>query len=290
MAQQHETVTGYNADEPVSADDSETAEPATPSGQADSTETGDVSTPAVDSDTTEQGSTEQSDDTEVENTVAESPPEHENGFSGEGSLGWISNNGNTNNESLNGSIKTTIRSDWWAHNFSVSAKRVRDERTVTAERYVFTEKSDFTFSDTSYAFASLRYDDDRFDGFDYQASATVGIGWYLISSDTQHFDLELGAGYRKAKLSATGEKNNEVISRLAQHYDINFTNTSQFFQDMVIESGNTNTASEFIAGLKVSMNSKLALKVSYNVKRNSDPAPGSEKTDRTTAINLVFGF
>jgi putative salt-induced outer membrane protein len=286
---QHEAVTDNSADKSSSADDSKTAEPAT-AEQTDSAETGDVSTPVDDSDTAEQDSTGQSDNTEAENTAPESPAKSENGFSGEGSLGWISNNGNTNNESLNGGIKTIIRSDWWAHSFSVSAKRVRDERAITAERYVFTEKSDFTFSDTSYAFASLRYDDDRFDGFEYQASAAIGIGWYLISSDTQHFDLELGAGYRKAKLSATGEKNNEKISRLAQHYDINFTDTSQFFQDLVIESGNTNTASEFIAGLKVSMNSNLALKLSYNVKRNSNPAPGSEKTDRTTAINLVFGF
>lgn len=289
MAQQ-ETATGNSADKSPSSGDSETTEPAISSGQTDSSATGNASVPTDDSDTTEQDSTEQSTNTEEESSASEPPAESENGFSSEGSLGWISNSGNTNNESFNGNIKTVIRSDWWAHNFSLSAKRIRDERTVTAERYVFTEKSDFTFSDTSYAFASLRYDDDRFDGFDYQASATVGIGWYLINSDTQHFDLELGAGYRKAKLSATGEKNNEVINRLAQHYDINFTETSQFFQDMVIESGNTNTASEFIAGLKVSINSSLALKLSYNVKHNSDPAPESEKTDRTTAINLVFGF
>ena len=289
MAQQ-ETATGNSADESSSSGDSETTEPATSSGQTDSSATGNASATTDDSDTAEQDSTEQSANTEEESSASEPPAESENGFSGEGSLGWISNSGNTNNESFNGNIKTVIRSDWWAHNFSLSAKRIRDERTVTAERYVFTEKSDFTFSDTSYAFASLRYDDDRFDGFDYQASATVGIGWYLVSSDTQHFDLELGAGYRKAKLSATSEKNNEAIGRMAQHYDVNFTETSQFFQDLVIESGNTNTASEFIAGLKVSINSSLALKLSYNVKRNSNPAPGSEKTDRTTAINLVFGF
>ncbi len=150
----------------------------------------------------------------------------------------------------------------------ITAKKVRDENVVTAERYVFTAKSDLALSEMTYAFGSLRYDDDSFDGFEYQASAALGIGWHLVNYDTQHLDLELGAGYRKTELTVTGEESSEAIGRLAQHYDINLGETSQFFQDLLVESGDSNTTTEFTAGLKVKINSKLALKLSYNVKHN----------------------
>ncbi|MBN1377884.1 MAG: DUF481 domain-containing protein [Gammaproteobacteria bacterium] len=225
---------------------------------------------------------------EPENTAPEQPPVKQ--FSGEGSLGWISSKGNTNNDSLNADLKAVLRSGRWLHSFAITAKKVKEEDVVTAERYLFTEKSDLAISEMTYAFESLRYDDDRFDGFEYQTSATIGIGWHLINVDTQHLNLELGAGYRRSELTATAEENSETISRLAQHYDVKLGDTTQLYQDLLIESGNLNTTSEFTAGLKLKINSKLALKLSYNVKHNSDPAPDNESTDRTTTINLVFGF
>ena len=230
------------------------------------------------------------DETVGDNPATDQEPQPESDFSGEGSLGWITNSGNTDSESLNADIKTVLKSNRWRHDFAITAKKVRNNNVVTAERYLYTEKSSLSISNRTYAFGSLRYDDDRFDGFDYQASITLGIGWHLVNREQQHFDLELGAGQRKTKLTETGERNDENISRLSQHYDVDLSESTALTEDLVIESGETNTASEFTTALKVAVNSNLALKISYNVKRNSDPAPDSVPTDRTTSVNLVFGF
>lgn len=211
-------------------------------------------------------------------------------LSGEGSLGWISNKGNTNNDSLNADLKINLEKKRWSHKIVVTAKKVRDEKIVTAERYLFTEKSDYTMSEHTYAFWSLRYDDDRFDGFEYQASASIGIGWKLLDREDHHFDLSLGAGYRQTELSLTGEDNDETIGRFSQHYDVRLSQSSELIQDLLVESGESNTTSEFTTAFKVSINGNLALKLSYNVKHNSNPPPGNVDRDRTTSANLVYGF
>jgi putative salt-induced outer membrane protein len=114
--------------------------------------------------------------------------------------------------------------------------------------------------------------------------------------------MEIGIGYRRnqptptATTSADEDSPEEIISRLAEHYDVVLTDSTKFFQDLLIESGDSNTTSELGLGLKVDMNDSVALQLSYNVKRNSNPPDSGDpddptvKTDRTMRLSLVFGF
>lgn len=209
---------------------------------------------------------------------------------GEGSVGLILNSGNTNNESFNGKITIDYDVAAWQHDFALTSKRVKEDRIVTAERNLFTEKSAYSFSERSYGFASVRYDDDRFDGFEYQASLSLGIGWALVNTETQQFDLELGAGRRRNEVSETGEIIEEGISRFSERFSWQLSPTTSLTQDLLVEAGDSNTTTEFNLGLKVNINKVLALHTGLNIKHNSEPPEGNEKTDRTTSITLVFGF
>ena len=44
------------------------------------------------------------------------------------------------------------------------------------------------------------------------------------------------------------------------------------------------------AGLQVAMSKKLALKIGYQVRHNSDVGPGVESTDQLVTTNLVYNF
>ncbi|GIX22127.1 MAG: hypothetical protein KatS3mg121_0910 [Gammaproteobacteria bacterium] len=217
-------------------------------------------------------------------------------WTGQGGLGWIVNRGNSDNASVNGKFDLSRLHGGWSHRLGLTMKRVEERATITAERYLFTAKTEYRYSHWHYAFVSARYDDDRFDGFDYQASLTTGLGWHLIDRDTQHLDVELGAGRRQNRPADTGPTQAETIWRLAQHHDLQLGADAQWFQDLLVEASERNTASELTFGLKVAVNSHLALEVSHGIKHNSDPPPSADpaveilKTDRTTRITLVFGF
>ena len=57
-----------------------------------------------------------------------------------------------------------------------------------------------------------------------------------------------------------------------------------------MEAGSKNTYLQNDAGLAVSMTSKLAVKVGFQVRHNSTVQPGIKKTDTLTTTNLVYSF
>jgi hypothetical protein len=58
----------------------------------------------------------------------------------------------------------------------------------------------------------------------------------------------------------------------------------------VRDAGRDNTYARSDLGLQVEMTDALALKAGYEVRHNTDTAPGIERTDSLTTLNLVYGF
>jgi putative salt-induced outer membrane protein len=60
---------------------------------------------------------------------------------------------------------------------------------------------------------------------------------------------------------------------------------------LLIESGSDNTFTQFNTALAVAMNTKLSLKLGFEIRNNSDLPPGNaENTDTITTANLVYNF
>lgn len=237
---------------------------------------------------------------ETESTATESPAETEPGteveefqdnkLTGEGGLGMTVNRGNTENESLNAKLRLVYEVARWQHQFSIDARKTTENETTIGERYLFTEKTDYDISERTYAFGAFRYDDDRFSGFQYQSSLTTGIGWHVIDSDKTKLDLEVGAGHKESKLRNDSMVEEETIGRLGEHYETRLSESTRVIQDLLVESGNKQTTTEFNTALNVAMNSHLALQLSFGIKRTSNPPPGLEDTDSITSINLIYNF
>ena len=84
-------------------------------------------------------------------------------------------------------------------------------------------------------------------------------------------------------------KENDVDSadRLQLGYKVDMALTER----LSVEAGQDNTLLAAITGLKVKMSDRLSLALHFAVRRNSDFRGAlSEKTDRLTTINIVYGF
>lgn len=211
-------------------------------------------------------------------------------ISGKGGLGLIVNRGNTNNENFNATLQLAVESTSWKHTFGIDALKTTEGETTVAERYLFTEKTDYTLNEHAYIFGALRYDDDRFSGFKYQASLTTGLGWRVIDSDRTLFELELGGGYKRSKLEIDDTNEKETIGRFGEQFRIQLTESTQFSQNLLTEWGDDQTISEFKAALNVAMNSRLAIQIGYTIKHTSNPPLDRKDTDRSTSVNLVYSF
>ena len=87
-----------------------------------------------------------------------------------------------------------------------------------------------------------------------------------------------------------GTEQDETIGRLAGNYHWQFAETSDFSQQLVIESGNLNTYIESVSALTSQLICELDLVVSYTIKRNSEVPAGLEKVDTYTNVSVQYNF
>lgn len=211
-------------------------------------------------------------------------------WKGEGELGFTSTSGNTDSESLNARLGIAREEGKWTHAASLRAIKNTTDDETTADSLLFTEKSEYKLGEKSYAFGQLRYEDDEFSGYDYQASLSFGLGSRFIENERHLLDASAGLGYRGIKDSETGDSEEDAIVTGEVNYAYKISETATFTQKFYVESGDENTYSESDTGLKMQIAGNLASKISYLVKRNSEVPDGIDKTDKIFTVSLVYGF
>jgi len=210
-------------------------------------------------------------------------------WGGKASLGYLSTTGNSETLNVSAAAELEYQSGKWDHLAQVSAVGAQQEDETTAEAYLAAWKSEYSFSEFNYAFGRVRWQKDKFSGYDQQMSETVGYGRRILHSDRHTLNGEAGIGLRQSDLR-DGSSENETILRGSLDYTLKLSENAEFGQDFLVESGSENTFMESVTELKASLIGELALKASYTIRRNTTVPAGSEKTDTFTAIALEYEF
>ena len=210
-------------------------------------------------------------------------------WSGNAALGYLATSGNTENSNLNTSFEVGYETGEWRHVFEAFAIHATEGDATTAEAYELGWKSERNVSEHDFLFGRIDWRKDRFSGFDTQVSESVGYGRHLIDSSAHTLNAEIGLGARQSELSGGG-KEDEMIARGGLSYKWLLSESVEFNQDFVIESGEENTYLESVSALKTKLIGNLALVASYTVKNNSDVPVGTENTDTYSALSLEYSF
>ena len=222
---------------------------------------------------------------------------------GKGQFGFLSSRGNSVAESINGNVDMLRYDGAWKNELYVGGLYGRSGGIVSAQRGEARAQSDYTVSGNLFAFGGFRYERDLFDGFQYQASATTGMGYKFIDTNDTKLSAQVGVGYRRlrpediikdpdgnvtARLlhDATGE----VIGTAGVDFSHAFNKSTVLSNKFLMETGSSNTLLHDELALTVKMSQKLALSAGYGITDNTDPPPSLKKLDTLTTINLVFAF
>lgn len=211
-------------------------------------------------------------------------------WKGVGELGLTTTSGNSDSENLNASLSLSREQDRWKHTALLETIKAESDGVASVDRVVFREKSQYAYSEDSYLFARLRYEDDEFSGYEYQASVTFGVGSRLIEDEHQLLDASVGLGGRSIKNSETGTTEDEGIVIGELLYEFKISPTATFSQTLLVENGAENTYSQSETALRTRINGNLAAKFNYLVKRNSEVPEDIEKQDEIVTIALVYEF
>jgi len=213
----------------------------------------------------------------------------EEGLKGEVELGWVATSGNTETQSFNGKAKAIHERDQWRNTFRLEALNSQDEDETTSERYFASAKTDYRYTEYDYWFGNLRYENDRFSGYDYTASETAGYGRRVMERPALTLDLEAGLGGRHRKPEGAS-RDDEAIVIAAGALVWEISENAGFSQDARIEHGSDNTYTESVSALTTRINSRFSMKAAVTLKHNSDVPEGNDKTDTMTAVTLVYDF
>lgn len=206
-------------------------------------------------------------------------------------FGYVGTSGNTDNTTLNLKYDGSYRVNKWTHNMLLNAYLASTSGETTGERYLAVYQPRYALSERSYLFGFFRYSDDRFSGFKYQASQTVGYGRKFLIGPKHFFEGEGGAGARQQEESVepytyTGE----AVYQLNGRYKYAIAKSTTFTQTLAIVGGESNNEVASLTGLKVMINKSLAVALGLDVKYNSDVPEGKEHTDTKTTANIVYSF
>ena len=211
------------------------------------------------------------------------------GFSGKAALGYIATSGNTHSESANASLSLRYGRGGWRHGVDLSGVGASTDEQTTAEAYLFKYEARRSFGEHNFLFTTLDYKRDRFSGYAEQVSETVGYGRRIVDRDRHRLDTGIGFGARQSELR-DGTEEDDAIVRGSADYLWTLSDTTEFEQVLVVESGSTNTMTEARSSLRARIVGNVALVLSYRIKVNSAVPEGSESTDRFTTISLEYAF
>jgi putative salt-induced outer membrane protein len=233
----------------------------------------------------------------------EAPPPPQDVWIGKGQLGFLSSHGNSDAESLNAALDLLRYDGAWKNEINVVGLYGKNAGIVSAERWETRGQTNYTISGDLFAFGGLRYEHDLFDGFQYQASLTGGLGYKIVNTDDTKLTAQVGAGYRRLRpetidkddsgmvisrtpLDATGE----AIATVGVDFSHAFTKTTTLTNKFLMEAGSSDTLLHDDLALTVKMSDKLALSVGYGITDNTKPPAPLKKLDTVATVNLVFGF
>lgn len=170
----------------------------------------------------------------------------------------------------------------------------RKKYQTTAQKWYVSAQTNYTFSkkEKRYVFGFGTYTDDRFNGYNFQSSWSIGYGKRWYQKDDNYFDAELGLGYSldKPRDKMTEKKS---IVRVATSFEHKLLNDIVFKQTIgadVAISNNDNTKIKQVASLTTKILKSLGLKFNFIVDYSTKVAQGKQRTNTETSVSLVYSF
>ena len=86
------------------------------------------------------------------------------------------------------------------------------------------------------------------------------------------------------------DSESEPVARGLVNLKYRLTGNTALEDTLLMEAGTKNKYYQNDIGLSVSMTKKMALKLGYQVRYNSDVQPGTQSTDSLVTTNLQYNF
>ena len=220
----------------------------------------------------------------------------------EAELGLILTNGNTTSTILKGKLDIKHDLSNWRMNYIFDALFNEDQifdadtnettDVTTAEKYFASVQADYKLgSKDSSLFIYASRTNDRFSGFDFQDTLSVGYSNTFFRNDRSYLKYDIGPGYSRSRSEGVTEET--AIIRVAFDYEYNFSDSAKFSQTVSSDFSpdtDINTKTKAESAVLTQIAGSLSLKVSLTIDNNSIVADNVEHTDTQTSASIIYTF
>jgi len=225
-------------------------------------------------------------------------------FSLEAELGFLAADGNTNTTTFKSSLTSEHELEKWSNRYFVEFIYKRNESTdttegrVTAQRFQSSVQLDYKLANTKDRFFMYaEYDDDRFNGFRYQAAVAAGYSTTAWKTEDAQFRYSIGPGYSYSQKEHKdlGDKRyfssfKEAILRASIDYRYKISDNAKFRQFLSAEAGEENKRSRSETSVTADVLESLAMKLSFVMLYNNADFLNNDNLSTEASISLVYQF
>lgn len=224
------------------------------------------------------------------NSFAQLITKQEEKYEGSFDIGATVSNGNAKEQSIQSNFKFEYHFTKELSDILRARAENKEQNDVrTKEEYFVNNQTRQDISKLNFRFLEVEFVSDRFGGYNYRVSETVGLGRKLLDSKKYKISVQSSAGLRQSKLT-DGQKHNRPLVRASSHIELKFNDQVSFDEVFDVSADEDATIIRSDANLKILMSQKLYLKLGILFERTSNVPVGTKNTDITTALKIGYEF
>ncbi len=215
---------------------------------------------------------------------ADETPEWE----GEGSLSAGYTTGNTETTDFGAGVKLKHNGNLWSQSGQVSADYGETDSVETKNRIAAAGQVDRILTDRLSAYGRVTYEKDEFSGFENRYFVGGGLSYDVIVGEPTTWTVQGGPGYRVDEIRTTGASEESLGISAGSRFAHQFNDNVALSNDTDVIYSETSTQIINSLGLTFDLMGNLSARISYDVRHDTDPPAGFEKTDTATRFSLVY--
>ena len=234
-------------------------------------------------------------------------------WSGEGSLTAGSTTGNTETTDIGAGLNVTRDTLKWKQTGELSAQYNETDGDNTADRLFAALQLDRKLENDRWSiYGRGSYEVDQFSGFESRIFLGLGVGYKVWDSEKTKWSLEGGPGFKIDEVSnipnpdptftvvpgvtndtggiLLGDTEESLAVRAGSRFEHALNDVVTFTNDSDVIWADISTQFTNISAVTAGLSDALSLRVSFDVRHDTDPPMGTEQTDTATRISLVYGL
>ncbi|WP_428409212.1 DUF481 domain-containing protein [Hyphococcus sp.] len=211
-------------------------------------------------------------------------------WDGKISASGVMSSGNSENAAVGVAVDAARTDGEFKHHVKAYFDYGESNNLTNQKRWGLSYKLDYNFTDRTYAYARVAYDEDDFSGFDYRLFGGAGLGHYFAKSEEFTWKLEGGPGYRYSPIDDTREIESELAVYAATELDWLIREGVKFEQDFNTTWTSPTTTFQSITSLTTQLWGDISTGLSFEYRYETDPPLGRVNTDTIAKASLIYGF